>query len=66
MTGEELKKYRIMHQITQKRLGEMLGFKGRSAENTVQKWEYGTQPIPIKYWRKLAEILEIPLDRFIP
>ena len=66
MTGEELKHYRINQQLTQKRLGEMLGYKGRSAENIVQMWEYGTRPIPIKHFRKLAKILNIPLEKFIP
>ena len=66
MTGEELKKYRILRHLTQRQLGEMLGYTGRSAENTVQKWEYGTQPIPMKNFRQLSKILEVPLEKFIP
>jgi len=66
MTGEELQKARIRKNLTQQHLGEMLGFKGRSAGNTVQKWEYGSQPIPTKYWKKLSEILDIPLEKFLP
>ena len=66
MTGDDLKRYRILSHLTQQQLGEKLGFTGRSAGNTVQKWEYGTQPIPLKYFRKLSEILEVPLDKFIP
>lgn len=66
MTGEELKRLRISKNMTQKKLGELLGYKGRSAENVVQLWEYGKQPVPMKHWRPLAKILEIPLEKFIP
>ena len=66
MTGEELKRYRIGVQLTQKRLGEMLGYEGRTAENVVQMWEYGTRPIPMMHFRKLAKILDCPLEKFIP
>ncbi|MBP5478704.1 MAG: helix-turn-helix transcriptional regulator [Bacteroidaceae bacterium] len=66
MTGEEFRRARIRACITQRRLGEMLGYKGRCAENVVQNWEYDRQPIPIKHFRQLAKILEIPLEKFIP
>ncbi|MBP5248646.1 MAG: helix-turn-helix transcriptional regulator [Lachnospiraceae bacterium] len=66
MTGQELKEARQIKCITQLALGEMLGYRGKSAENTVQNWEYGKQPIPIKHFRKLSEILEVPLEKFIP
>ena len=66
MTGTELKEARLEKKLTQRKLGEMLGFRDRGGENTVQNWEYGKQPIPSKYWRKLSEILDIPLDKFIP
>ena len=66
MTGEEFKKARIIKKLTQRQLGEMLGFKGRSAEVMIQRWEYGDRGIPVKYFRQLSEILEVPLDKFIP
>lgn len=66
MTGEELKKLRIRHNLTQRRLGELLGYKGRSAENIVQRWEYGKVPIPVNHFRELSKILEVPLEVFIP
>ena len=66
MTGEEFRDARIKACITQRRLGEMLGYEGRSAESVVQNWEYGRQPIPLKHIRKLAKILEIPIEKFIP
>jgi len=66
MTNEEFRQARINKRLTQKKLGLMLGYPEKSAERTVQHWEYGTQPIPLKHFRKLSEILEIPLERFIP
>lgn len=66
MTGEELRRARVIKKYTQKQLGEKLGLKGRSAEVMVQCWEYGTRNIPVKYFRQLSEILEVPLDKFIP
>ena len=66
MTGDELKKARIRSNLTQKRLGELLGYEGKSAENVVQLWEYEKQPIPLKHFRKLSKILEVPLEKFIP
>jgi len=66
MRGEELKRARIRKQLTQKRLGLMLGYGDLTADTVVQKWEYGERPIPMKHFRKLSEILEIPLERFIP
>lgn len=66
MTGEEFRRARINACITQKRLGEMLGYTGHGAENVVQNWEYDKQPIPLKHFRQLAKILEIPLEKFIP
>lgn len=66
MTGEELQRARIAKRITQKKLGLMLGFSEKSAERMVQKWEYNEQGIPMKHFRKLSEILNVPLERFIP
>lgn len=66
MTGEELREHRQRMKLTQQRLGELCGYKGKAALTTVQRWEYGTRPIPIEQFRKLAEILEIPVEKFIP
>lgn len=66
MTGEQLKAYRLRKHLTQQKLGELLGFTGRSAGNTVQKWEYGSQPIPVKYWKPLTKILGVKLEEFLP
>ena len=66
MTGDELKRARIRKNLTQMRLGLMLGYGKTTADTVVQKWEYGEKPIPLKHFRKLSEILEIPLEKFIP
>lgn len=66
MTGEELKRARIRKVLTQKRLGMMLGYKPNTADTVVQKWEYGERPIPMKHFRELSKILEVPLEKFIP
>lgn len=66
MTGEELQQARIMKALTQKQLGLLLGYDEKSAERTVQHWEYGARPIPVKHFRALAKILQIPLEKFIP
>lgn len=66
MTGEDLRKYRIAKQYTQRRLGELLGYTGQSADVVVQRWEYGVRPIPVKHFRRLSEVLCVPLEKFIP
>lgn len=66
MTGEEVKRLRIRQCITQKQLGEMLGYTGKAAETVVQKWEYGERPIPTKHWKALCKIFKVKLDAFLP
>jgi transcriptional regulator with XRE-family HTH domain len=66
MTGEELKAARRVKKLTAEQVGLMLGFDIKSAERTVQHWESGKREVPLKHIRKLSEILEIPIDRFIP
>ncbi len=66
MTGEQLKEYRKAKGYTQQRLGELLGYEGRTAEMMVQKWEYGARPINPKHYRKLMELLDLTYDEIIP
>ena len=66
MTGAELKKNRQRVNLTQKKLGELLGYKDCSAERVIQLWEHDKQPIPLQYFRALSKILEVPLEDFIP
>ena len=66
MTGEKLRAYRKHAGYTQKELGLALGYKEATAEKVVQQWEYNNQPIPVKYWRGLSRILNMPMDELIP
>ena len=66
MSGQELKKARLRVNLTQRRLGELLGYEGKSAEVVVQLWEYDKQPIPVKHYRALAKLLELTLDDIVP
>jgi len=66
ITGEELKERRKRAGLTQQQLGELLGYKGRSAELVVQHWEHGRQPIPLAKMKMLSKILRISLDELIP
>ena len=64
--GERVRWARIQKGYTLKELGTLLGYQGRSVECAIQNWEHNRTPIPIKHFRKLSEILEIPLEQFIP
>lgn len=66
MLGDPLRQARCRAKLTQQALGELLGYKGTSAMNTVQRWEYGTAPIPLHVIRRLSEVLDVPIDQFIP
>ena len=66
MTGEELKRARQLKGFTQRKLGELLGYKDCSAERIVQLWEHNDRDIPLQHFRKLSKLLEIPLEKFIP
>ena len=66
MIGEELKRYRLNAFITQKHLGELLGFHGRTAERIIQRWEHGDINIPLKHFRKLHELIGIPYEKMVP
>lgn len=66
MTGEELRERRTAIGFTQRGLAEALGYKGRGGECTIQNWEYGKQPIPIKHYRQLAKLLNLTLEEMIP
>ena len=66
MVHEELKRYRINAFVTQRKLGELCGLKGRSAERTVQRWEKGTVPVPLKHIRAIHNAIGIPYEKLIP
>ena len=61
-----IKAARIRCGCTQQELGEKLGYEGRSAEVTVQRWESGSRPVPLDKIRPLAAALNLTLDDLIP
>lgn len=61
-----IKAARIRCGYTQQELGEKMGYEGRSAEVTVQRWESGSRPVPIDKIRALAAALNLTLDDLIP
>ena len=65
MTGEEFKQLRKNRKISQSRLAEMIGYKGPNARLMIHGFEKGKQP-PLDKIRKLAEILDVPIDWFVP
>ena len=66
MPGEELKRYRLAALYTRKALGQALGLSGRCADIYIYKWEVGERAIPVKYFRRLHELLDIPYEKLIP
>ena len=64
--GEKIAAARKQAHLTQQQLGEALGYTGRSAAMTVQKWEHDRQPVPIYKLRQLAKVLHLTLDDLIP
>ena len=66
MFGSYIKECRIKAGLTQQQLGELCGYTGRSAANTVQKWEYDQNPVPLEKMRILAKTLNIPIESLIP
>ena len=66
MTGEEFAYYRRLRKLTQRQVGQMLGYEGHMAERMVQAYEYNQRRIPLRHIRKLSEILQVPIDKFVP
>lgn len=56
--GENLKYYRNMSKLSQRALGEMLGFSAR----TVSDWECGNTEPNIETIKKLVEVLGVGYD----
>lgn len=63
---EIIRAKRTENGLTMMRLGELLGYRGKSAENTVQQWESGKRKVPIKKWRDLCRILDLSIELFMP
>lgn len=66
MVGEVIRQKRQMKGFTQKRFGEMLGYKDELAQVVVARWEAGTRPVPKDKLKTVAKLLEIPLEDLLP
>ena len=64
--GEIVAEKRKARMLTQTQLGEKCGYHGRTAEVTVQNWESGRRPVPVKKMKLIAGILDIPVDQLLP
>ncbi|MBQ3502114.1 MAG: helix-turn-helix transcriptional regulator [Clostridia bacterium] len=56
--GENIKKYRLLKNLSQKQLGEKVGFSARS----VSDWECNNTEPNIETIKKLIKVLDISLD----
>lgn len=61
-SGENMKMYREIHQLTQEELGKKLG--GVSRQN-ISHMERGIRPISRKIAILLSKLFDVPIDRFI-
>ena len=64
--GDLIRTRRLDMPYTQRQLGELYGYEGRTAERMVQQWEQGSRPVPADRLRRLAKALELPLEALIP
>ena len=64
--GDLIRTRRLDMPYTQRQLGELCGYEGRTAERMVQQWEQGSRPVPADRLRRLATALELPLEALIP
>ena len=64
--GYLIRTRRLDMPYTQRQLGELCGYEGRTAERMVQQWEQGSRPVPADRLRRLAKALELPLEALIP
>ena len=63
---EKIKQARKEAGLTQKQVGLACGYEEKSAESFARQWELGARPAPLDKLRTLSQVLNIPLDQFIP
>ncbi len=56
--GENIRFYRQLRKLSQRRLGEILGFSAR----TVCDWECGNTEPDVKTIKELSKVLDVNLD----
>lgn len=60
--GEKIKKARKDKKITQGELGKLIS----KTSSSIQKYEYGLTSIPLEVLEKIAKVLQLPLNHFLP
>ena len=60
-TGDMIRKYRTEKGLTQKKLGELCGI----ADSNIRKYESGNQNPKIETLQKIADALDIPVNRLL-
>lgn len=66
MLGERIKAARKAAHLTQRQLGEMIGFTGKTAERIIQFWEHDERDPSVEQLRPLAKALNLTLEELIP
>jgi len=64
--GQIIRKTREERHMSKQALAEACGYEGKMAYRVVYGWECGERDIPCTRLRKLAEALQIPVERLIP
>lgn len=65
--GELIYEKRRFKRISRSQLGKMCGYPNDNTSTvTVSNWENDRCLVPLEKIRRVSEILEIPLDKFIP
>lgn len=60
-TGDMIRKYRTEKGLTQKKLGELCGI----TDSNIRKYESGNQNPKIETLQKIADALDIPVNRLL-
>lgn len=60
-TGDMIRKYRTEKGLTQKKLGKLCGI----ADSNIRKYESGNQNPKIETLQKIADALDIPVNRLL-
>lgn len=61
MVGENIKEYRRMYKLTQKQLGEMLGYSARN----ISDWEKGNTEPNITAIKNMIKIFKITYEELL-
>lgn len=64
--AERIRAARIKADMSQRELGELLGYEGANAQRTVTRWEHNERPVPLDKIRPLANVLGLTIDDLIP